>query len=504
MFRTLYTGALGMKTISTGMQVVSNNIANVNTVGFKRCMMDYEDTVSQWAGIGNSFITSVNQVGVGSVCSDIRTLHLQEAFESSNTVTDMAINGKGFFGVTDGKNTYYTRAGNFRFTKEGKLVDPNQNQLIGRPIVNGVEGAPQPIALDYSEKGVGFMPPRATTSILNIMNIGVTTNNYDDPVSPCFAMLSNYDATQPSILGNAGYTQPIQVYDSNGVMRVINMAVDSVQSVNGQKIYEYVLYANPDPAPDPAEDDHELAANGSGLLMAGTLTFDSSGQLVNMSAFVPPAEGDAADLSIWTQAPLSESGVPQFTTQFEGAPAAQTIAFDLGLSGSGWADGATNPAEVGTSPFNNLPGLSDAVRSARVTTGYSGSSSSLNLHQDGYASGSLMNLEIKEDGIIRGRYSNGQSEDIFRMSLFRFISQDGLRREGSNLYSATAESGAAEEGVPGTENFGTVHGNAIEMSNVDLAREFVHMIMTQRGFQANSKSMMTADSMLQKAMELKR
>ncbi len=497
MFRTLYTGALGMKTLSLGMQVVSNNIANVNTVGFKRCMMDYEDTVSQWAGTGGSFVTSVSQVGHGSTCSDIRTLHLQEAFESSNTVTDMGIDGKGFFGVTDGENTYYTRAGNFRFTKEGKLVDPNQNQVIGRPIVNGVEGAPQGIALDTSDEGQGIMRPRATTSITNIMNIGTTTNGYNDAASPCFSMLSNYDAKQSSILPNAGYTQPMQIYDSNGVMHTINMAVDSVQSVNGRKIYEYVLYAN------PAEDGRTPDTKGSGLLMSGTLTFDSTGQLMNMSSYVPPAGGDLTNQAAWTQATLSASGVPQFTAQFAGA-APQTIAFDLGLSGTAWSGGATNPTQVGTAPFSNLPGLTNATRSARVTTGYSGSSSSVDLQQDGYAAGSLMNLEVEADGIVRGRYSNGQSEDLFRISLYRFTSQDGLRREGSNLYSATKESGAAEEGVPGSENFGTVHGNAIEMSNVDLANEFVHMIFTQRGFQANSKSMMTADSMLQKALELKR
>ena len=103
-----------------------------------------------------------------------------------------------------------------------------------------------------------------------------------------------------------------------------------------------------------------------------------------------------------------------------------------------------------------------------------------------------------------GRYSNGQGQNLWQIPVCRFTSEDGLRREGSNLFSATEEAGQMEMGVAGTENYGTVNAYNVENSNVDMATEMVNMIITQRGFQSNSKVVTTADQMLQKAMELKR
>jgi flagellar hook protein FlgE len=115
-----------------------------------------------------------------------------------------------------------------------------------------------------------------------------------------------------------------------------------------------------------------------------------------------------------------------------------------------------------------------------------------------------MNLEIGRDGIITGKYSNGESDDLFRISLFRFNSDFGLKREGNNHFSATKESNAAQEGKPDTENYGFIASNALEQSNVDMAREFVTMITTQRGFQSNSKIITTQDQLIQNAIQMKR
>ena len=107
-------------------------------------------------------------------------------------------------------------------------------------------------------------------------------------------------------------------------------------------------------------------------------------------------------------------------------------------------------------------------------------------------------------GTVVAHYSNGQTHELYQIPIFRFTSEDGLRREGNNLYSATPESGAIQYGTAGTENYGTVLGNYLETSNVDMAREMVNMIVVQRGFQSNSKSITTVDAMIQKALELKR
>ena len=116
----------------------------------------------------------------------------------------------------------------------------------------------------------------------------------------------------------------------------------------------------------------------------------------------------------------------------------------------------------------------------------------------------MSNVSIRNDGTVVGLFSNSQSIDLWQIPVARFTSEDGLRREGSNLFSATPESGQMDLGMAGTENYGTVQAYNIELSNVDMATEMVNMIVTQRGFQSNSKVVTTADQMLQKAMELKR
>ena len=124
--------------------------------------------------------------------------------------------------------------------------------------------------------------------------------------------------------------------------------------------------------------------------------------------------------------------------------------------------------------------------------------------QDGYGTGQLSEVSVDDAGVITAQYSNGQSHDLYRIPLFRFTSEDGLRREGNNLYSATPESGAMQYGRAGTENYGSILGNRLEISNVDMTREMTNMIVVQRGFQSNSKSITTVDAMIQKAIELKR
>ena len=126
------------------------------------------------------------------------------------------------------------------------------------------------------------------------------------------------------------------------------------------------------------------------------------------------------------------------------------------------------------------------------------------ISQDGYAEGQMSSYDIDENGDIIGYYSNGQNQKLWQIPVCRFTSEDGLYRQGGNLYSATEDSGNMTMGVAGTENFGTINSYSLEMSNVDMATEMVNLIVTQRGFQSNSKVITTADEMLRKAMEIKR
>ncbi|EGY25728.1 hypothetical protein DA2_2078 [Desulfovibrio sp. A2] len=500
MLRALYSGASGMKTLSQGMQAVSNNLANVNTVGFKQQQALFEDLLSQYAGTGNSATTSISQVGLGSNLTTIRTAYGQGPYESGTDITDLSINGKGFFQVTLGSDVHYTRAGNFRFDKDGNLVDPNGYVLTGRAITNGVEGATGPISLPPGANGRNVMPPKATTSITALNNLG-SGDKSSDAANPYFSLLSKWNGTSDTPLGDSAYNykQTIKIYDASGNAHDVNVYFDGAGQSGGNKYFEFVVAMN------PAQDGSALAGtSGAGLLMSGTLTFNSAGQLVNMSAYTPTGT-DATNLSNWAPASFGADGLPQFLATFAGGGGAQTVSLDLGLSSStgAWTAGAGSPAAVGSNAAN-LMGMGGVTLASASTTAYGGSSSELRSKQNGYAEGFLASLDISSDGTVIGRYSNGQNDELYRITLYRFTSEDGLRREGMNHFSATKDSGAAEEGLPDTENFGTVAAKTLEQSNVSMEREFVNMIIYQRGFQTNSKSIMTADSMIQKALELKR
>lgn len=508
----LYTGAGGMKTLARGMQVVGNNLANVNTLGFKQQMAIYQDQKSvgvasasvNGAGRADGAAVGYAQLGMGAAVTEVRTIHQQGAFDPSTAVTDIGIGGIGFFGVSrDGVN-HYTRAGNFRFNKSGYLVDPSGFRLQGKPIVNGVEGGTGDIRLTTDNNNLITMPPKATESVRLITNLGSASDNSTDSANPFFALAQKWNGSQQPPLGEGAYSysSTMRVYDEEGVPHDLVVYFDAVQGASNagsKRQFEFIVTV------PPSEDGRGLSGSGAGLLMTGTLTFNSENMLENMSAYTP--QGDpASGLSNWAPASFNADGMPQFAVSFlngnGGSTASQNIGLDFGIKGSAWSS-ASNAASVGNNAAA-LNGMTQPTFGATRTTAYDGSSSTLIASQDGYTKGYLADLSIDREGVMTGRFSNGESMDLFRISIYRFKSEFGLKREGGNHFSATSESGAAQEGVPDTENYGFVAANSLEQSNVDMAREFVSMIATQRGFQSNSKIITTQDQMIQGALQMKR
>lgn len=499
MMHGLYTGATGMQTQAEGMNVVGNNLANVNTIGFKQSMMLYQDLMSQTEATGSSYVSGISQVGLGARVGDVRVLRSQGSLVAGSDITDFAISGKGFFQVAGGDETHYTRAGNFRFNKDGVLVDPNGFSLMGHAIAaDGTEGPLAEVTLVKDAQGRLSIPPKATSGMTATFNLGFDKDSSASAANPFFGMLEAWDGTATPPLGSnaAGYSQTLRVYDSAGAPHDLNISFDNATTANGKRYVEFLVTM------PPGEDGSAAAGtSGAGLLMAGTLQFSSGGQLQDIMAFTP-GSGDRKDLASWTPAALDASGRPQLSFTFAGG-AAQSVGLDLGITTTGWNNPPASAAAVGLDP-TLLGGATTPKLASSSTTAYKGSSSSTYMKQDGYMEGVLMNLDVASDGTVSGKYSNGQSQSLFRVPIFRFTSEDGLRSEGMNHYSATTASGLAQEGKAGTENFGTLAGKSLEQSNVDMAREMVNMIVTQRGFQTNSKVVTTADTMIQKALELKR
>ena len=496
---SLYIGATGMKGLAEGMNVTTNNLANVSTIGYKQQGILFSDIFyAEQGGMGNWWNAQDNsrvalgQVGMGLQVESVRTLFGQGALESSNTVTDMAISGKGFFQVTDGVDLYYTRAGDFRPDREGVLRTPSGLALNGYKYnADGSKGGLQQITIDK----FATMPSKSTTSVDMRFNLGLETPSSTDAANPYFSLLNTYDANASPPLSNLayGYAQSITLYGENGNQQQATIYFDAAPSDRPGSVVQYLISTGNTPR------DENGIAPGTGALMTGTLTFDAKGQLTDMTAFTPSAEG-SKDLADWVPSALSDGGLPQMTVN----GVATTV--NLGISAAGgWQNAPANAATVGASQ-NALGGMGqDATVAVDATTNYKGSSPvTRRNNQNGYPEGFLSNISISANGDVVGLFSNNQSMDLWQIPVCRFTSEDGLRREGHNMFGATPDAGQMEMGEAGTENYGTIRAYNIENSNVDVATEMANMIITQRGFQSNSKVVTTADQMLQKAVELKR
>ena len=322
------------------------------------------------------------------------------------------------------------------------------------------------------------------------LNVAQSKDNAVDATNPYFSLLGQYNSanTPPISSSGYGYAQSMTLYGSDGTAHNATIYFDGAPSSGTGTTVEYLIASDADTSGGTAQ-----------ALMTGTLSFDAKGELTGMSAYTPTTAGSTS-LADWSAATLSSTGLPQMTAN------GSTVTLNLGISATGgWQNSPGTAASVGTDPTALASMGSAYTRASDATTNYTASSPVLrSKNQDGYAAGTLNKISISEDGTVVGSFSNNKSMNLWQIPICRFTSEDGLRREGNNVFSATTDSGQMEMGVAGTENYGKVSAYNIENSNVDMSKEMVNMIVNQRGFQSNSKVVTTADQMLQKAMELKR
>ena len=400
----------GLDASDTALATISNNLANLNTTGYKDATVNFQDMFYNLLGTNGS--GDQIQVGAGASVSSINTNFSGGSVQNTGVSTDVAITGNGFFVVQNGSNTYYTRAGDFTQNANGYLVTADGYEVMGYPATNGVvntTGGLTPIQLPMGMTS----PPTATTSL---------------------SINANLDAG--AAVGDS-YNTSVTVYDSLGTAHVLN--VDFTNTGNGWT-YNATL---------PSSDIS--GATGTNTTVAsGTLNFDSNGNLTST-------------------APIAIS-VPGL------ADGASTMALNWDLAGTGGQ------------------GLITQVAGASSTSATS---------QNGNTSGSLTGFSIGTDGTITGAFTNG-SQVLGQVALANFANLQGLSKEGSNNFAATISSGSAAIGGPGTSSLGSLTGSALENSNVDMSTEFTNLIIAERGFQANAKSVTTFDQIAQDTINLVR
>lgn len=543
---SMWSGVSGLLANSTKMGTIGNNLANVNTYGFKGARTDFMDLMS--ANVGTA--AGVKQIGRGVRVGTIVSDYSQGGLETTSENLDMAISGNGFFMVkqksqvgsngkmlnTGNTTNYYTRAGDFSFDSDGYLVTPQGLAVQGWKVdqdridaasASGTVLSQVPVSGEIQDIRLTQFtsPAKATSSVTMVTQLDsdtTTQNTRTNGTNYYYAMTEQWDGTaSPAMPSTAyGYQSTIKVYDENGSPHTLTVYYDKVVSEDGKDYWEYAVTC------DPSEDGRVDSAGNpiagtetAGLLMTGTMTFDSSGSLENMSAYTLQASnatGGAFDASQWAAASV-ENGYPVFTANFKSvsdasftdSPNALNIAFNVGLSNkNGFVAGATGTllsAAAAHDPDELVSFNPSTTKvNSTVTTSYATSSSTVFSSQNGYTSGLLTSVSVDSDGILTGTFSNGQTQKLWALALANFTNLQGLSRQGSNLYAATLDSGQGTTNRANTGSVGSISGNTLETSNVDLATEMVSMILTQRGFEANSKTITTVDSMLSEVIQLKR
>ncbi len=424
MLTSLFTAVSGMNANGLALSVIGDNIANMNTTGFKASRASFGDVLSQTI-MGNA------QIGRGVLLSSVMPRFTQGSFESTSNVLDMAVEGDGFFIVNDAGTNFYTRAGQFNIDKDGYLVSSNGMRVQGYT--------------DNASGGLGAIGVASLNSSPNPTAKATLSANLDSRESIPVA----FDVTDPNATSN--FSSSITVYDSLGNGHVINIYFRKSAEAPTGNTWEWFAVVN---ASDSASGSTEIQAQG-------TLDFDSNGALNLESAITYPLASGGFDFN-------------------GGAAAGQVLDFDFG----------TSIAEGGT----GLEGV----------TQFGSSSATVFQSQDGYAAGSLKNITVSQDGIITGIFTNGQTRSIGQIALAKFISPTALTKMGQNIYAESFDSGQPIIGTPGGAGLGQLLSNTLELSNVDLAEEFVKMIISQRGFQANSRIITTTDELMQELVNLKR
>lgn len=471
MMRSLFSGVSGLQNHQTRMDVIGNNVSNVNTNGYKRGRATFQDLISQriqGASSPNAQRGGVNpqQVGLGMNVASIDALHEQGSLESTGQKDDLAIQGDGFFVLRNGEEQVYTRAGNFGLDSEGTLVNPANGMRVqgwqaetvdGETILN-TSGSIEDLQIPVGGKD----PAQATTNVQFASNLDKNTPVLGDNPSPAELEDGTWSVTQ-------------DIYDSFG--NTHELRLDFTRVPDQPNRWEVNTVVN------PGEDEQPL----QNIEVGGVESSDTS------SFFVQFADDGTLESVSNVEGGVEDEGEVGVDMTFE-VPGGQipTIGDDLDL-----VDGGGVQTQTFTMNLGEVGAFTDSM------TQYATPSSLKVFEQDGYNMGYLEDFQIDQTGTITGVYSNGNNRTLGQIALASFTNPGGLERDGDTGFTEGINSGMADIGPSGIAGKGEIISGALEMSNVDLSQSFTDMITTQRGFQANSRTIRTSDQMIQEVLTLK-
>lgn len=442
-YTALRAGVSGLTANSSALAVISDNIANVNTVGYKRGGVDFSAMVNAQ--------NSKTTYNAGGVLPTVRQkVTLQGSLEQSRSATDFAISGDGFFIVStnnqqlsNGGNVLFTRAGSFTIDAQGYMVNAQGQFLQGWPVGSDGSVTSSPTSLSAIEpiniSGVGGLA-EATRNVGLNANLNSAQSEWAGPPAYTVNALAT-GAITPH------FESSMEIYDSLGAPRTIAFGFLKV----GPNQWRVEAYARP--------DTNVTGGSGTGgVLAAGLIEFNTDGTVQSVSGHgtaSPVDDIDGAFTVDWAS--------------FTGA-AAQSVTLNL------------------------VSGLTQNANNFGITS----------VTADGVPPGDLVGLVLEGDGMLTAQFSNGRARALYQIPLATFLNANGLSPDVGGSFRATLASGLYNINASNAGGAGTIKSGALEASNVDLAEEFTSLITTQRAYSASSKIITTADEMLEELLRVKR
>ncbi|MDD5160911.1 MAG: flagellar hook-basal body complex protein [Sulfuricurvum sp.] len=629
MLKSLFSGVTGLQSHQIAMDVESNNIANVNTIGFKYSRANFSDLLAQTNQIATAPQGSLGgknavQIGLGTSVNSITRIHSQGSIQNTDKNTDVAIQGDGYFIVSpDGGSTYkYSRSGDFKFDAAGNFVDNNGFIVQGwvRDKVTGLVDSTAPISNITIPPGL-TTPANASSEVVVKANLSASTTitqykpTYETDTAGAFVNTNGYPvaaedmgvmfnasgtafaltsaAAGPGVGGDGifistdgGVNYAEFRYTSNsadvtttgtgaGGAATSPLQSDGFTPSNNRNVYYF----------NTTEDLRAAVANWTstnalnpGRSAGSTVNYNPQGKLLISNS------AGASDLSINVAGITDVNTVKNetFTSNFltlagnitAGSATAKqsqavnaathsasidvydslgskhTLKVDFRKATSNSTSGTTwnytvtvpKPADIGgVAPYQNILNPAGAITfdstgalagyniPAIDFTGNNGSkpNQSINLNfgtingfdgitsfdnpsatsgisQDGYPGGDLEGIRIDASGTLIGSFSNGRSFGLAQISMAKFSNNEGLTSDGGNVYLQSANSGDPIIGTAATAGRGYMQASALEGSNVDLSKSLTNLIIIQRGYQANAKTITTSDTLLETLLGIKR
>jgi flagellar hook protein FlgE len=448
------------------MDVIGNNISNINTTGFKRGRVGFQDLIYQQlqgAARPTEDLGGVNpkEVGLGMSIASIDTLHIQGSLQTTGVQTDLAIIGQGFFILDDMGKQLFTRAGAFSVDSDGVLVNPANGMKVQGWMAREIDGfnmidVSQPVGQLVIPVG-GKDPAKATTEVQFACNLDKRTPELPENPAGNQVRESTWSTT-------------FDIFDSFGDVHKLQVEFTRVPgTANSWNATVNVDPQNEAPTNSTIGFGEEPPAVGGPQTFV--VNFSNNGTLLSAEDGAGNVSGASGQVQMYVAYDVQGA-----TPDEDGALVRQQFVLNLGSVG----------------------GFTKSI------TQYAEASSSKAVEQDGRTMGYLDNFKIDSTGTITGVYSNGSTRELGQVAIATFPNQGGLEKTGDNTFRVSNNSGLANIGPSGVAGKGKIVAGTLEMSNVAMADQFVDMIVTQRGFQANSRTIQTADQLLQELLTLKR